>query len=260
MSAILAYVALIAVKEAANARRALALAYFSQAQATRQSGITGQRTDSLKALEHARPYYTNESVLRDEAIACLALADLKSAPERDSARSAGVHEMSMNWGVSATGETNGTITLRGPPDGQVLQSLPGCGLPVTKIRFGPKHPVLLAGYAGGAKLPTTLWDWQTGRELFSLPDDIQGQAVDFSADGQRLAIGQARGGLIVYALPEGTKLLAIELRLDSGRPRVPQAIRFNPTGDLLAESSLDNQSVQVWGLEPGLAARTPLVS
>jgi hypothetical protein len=40
------------------------------------SGISGQRYESLHALNEARRYYTNSAALRDEAIACLALVDL----------------------------------------------------------------------------------------------------------------------------------------------------------------------------------------
>src|SRR5262249_19894365 len=68
----------IAMNEAAKARRALlqshvseAQAYFVGAQATRKSGVAGQRCESLAALQQARRYYTNEAVLRDEVIACL---------------------------------------------------------------------------------------------------------------------------------------------------------------------------------------------
>jgi PAS domain S-box-containing protein len=179
--------------------------YLEEFRATGVYAILGRRMEDVGLRADGTTFPTDLMVteIHDKSRTCFTgilrdLTEQKRAEEELSRANAELRDLSRQAGMAemATG---------------VLHNVGGCGLPVTKIRFGPKHPVLLAGYAGGAKLPTTLWDWQTGRELFSLPDDIQGQAVDFSADGQRLAIGQARGGLIVYALPEGTKLLAIEL-------------------------------------------------
>jgi WD40 repeat protein len=247
---------LVGVNQAGKAEKALgqsylsqAHAYFSQAQATRKSGISGQRHESLQALRAARSYYTNQAVLRDEVIACLALVDLKQTSGMHSPGSTGISEVNLDSEVSATAGADGTITLRGLASGQILQTLPGPGVRVAKLRFGPKQPLLVAEYHGGSDAQILVWNWQTARKLFSLAHEISGEAIDFSADGRKLAIGQTSGRVVVYSLPEGTVLNEFELRLTSGNPRVPQALRFSPSADCLAESSLDDWSVQIWRLE-----------
>ena len=53
----------------------------------------------------------------------------------------------------------------------------------------------------------------------------------------------------VYSLSDGTKApLELPLKLESGLPRVPLAIRFDEAGERLAESCLHDQYVQVWDL------------
>ncbi len=257
---------LMVVKQGARTRAALAQsylaqaqAYFSQAQATRRSGLAGQRLESLRALRAARPFFTNQAALRDEVLACLALPDLKETTESYSLEAAAVFDLNLDWNVSATGEENGAVTVR-LLDGGTLKILPAPGLSVTRLRFSAAAPVLVAEYGGGAEAQTIVWNWRTGQRLFVLPHGIHGQAIDFSQDGQKLTLGQASGRVVVYSLPEGKVLNDFELRLKSGRPRVPQAIRFNPFGNRLAESSLDDLLVQLWELEPGRAPLSPLMS
>jgi hypothetical protein len=256
---------LIAAKQAEKARRALADSYFSQAQAhfsqaqaTRKSGVAGQRYESLEALRKARPYYTNETVLRDEAIACLALVDVKQTSGMYSPGPTDVFGVNLDPGVFATAEADGSITLRSLRSGEVLKRLPGFGSRVTKLRFSPKEPVLVAEYHGGSEAQILVWNWQSAQKLFALAHDLQ--AIDFSADGRKLAIGQCTGRVVVYSLPQGRMLNDFELRLKNGHPRIPQALRFSPTGDSLAESSLDEFSVQIWGLESVQPIQAPLMS
>src|SRR6185369_4678061 len=193
--------------------------------------------------------FTNESVLRDEAIACLALVDLKEA--KDGGRSlqlSNVFEQNLDLGVSATAQMDGAITLRKLRDGQLLRTLPGFGLVIRRLRFAPRASVLVAGYHTASEERTIVWDWQKGEKLFALPHGIHAEAIDFSADCEQLALGQSNGLVSVYSLPGGEISREFELRLTSGFPRVPQVLRLSPDGDLLAESSLDDLNVQIWNL------------
>jgi len=244
----------IAVNQAAKARSALAQSYFSQAQARRVSGASGQRFESLKALREARRYHANEDLLRDELIACLALTDLSEKTGFYALKQTDVSELNLDLGVSATAQMNGNVTLRSLADGHLLKTLPGFGLPVRQLRFGPKEAVLLAEYRGGSQDQIVLWNWQKGQKLFELPHGIHASAVDFSADGRKLALGQNSGRVIIYALPQGQILRELELKWESGLPRTPQVLRFHPSGELLAESCLDDLNVQVWDLNLGQRA------
>jgi len=240
---------LIAVNSAAKARKALAQSYLSQVQARRASGVAGQRYESLKALREARRYHANETILRDEVIACLALVDLR--PQSDgiySLKTTNVFELNLDFGLVATAQTDGAIALRHLKDGQLLKSLPGFGLSVEQLRFAPKKPVLLAKYDGEARNQIVVCNWEKGEKLFEIEQGIRAQAIDFSADGCKLAVGWTNGHVIVYALPEGEVLQELDLRWESGSPRAPQVLRFNPSGDLLAESCLDDLNVQIWDL------------
>ena len=267
---------LIAMSEAAKARRALAQSYLSQARAGRMSGVSGQRYDSLKALREARRYHANEVVLRDEVIACLALPDLKEKTDPAYLKRTNVSELNLDLGISATAEMDGSVALRNLKDEQLLRTLPGFGLTVRQLRFSPKESFLLAEYDGDRRTNRLLtaalspaatarergesseeeterrivvWDWQKGQKLFELPYGIHAGAVDFSSG--KLALGQNNGRVAVYALPGGEVLQELELKWESGLPRVPQALRFNPSGELLAESCLDDLNVQVWDLNNG---------
>ena len=263
----LAMAVIIAINQAAKARKALAQshlsqaqAHLSQAQAARKSGISGQRYESLQALRAARPYHTNEAILRDEVVACLALVDLKERRQNYSVSPADVYELSADSGVAAAGDAEGTITLRSLQHGEVLKTLLASGLRIVRLRFGPSEPVLVAEYRNGSEAQVIVWNWQTGQKLFSLPHDIHGEAIDFSADGRKLAIGQAGGRVSVYSLPQGRTLNDdLDLRWKSGHARKPQALRFSPSGECLAESSLDDPYVQVWALESTQQGQGPLM-
>jgi WD40 repeat protein len=240
---------LIANHQARKAGRALAESHFAQAKALRVSGLAGQRYESLNALDKARLYHTNAAALRDEALACLALVDLREATN-DISQLRGVRlaELSPDLGILAAADESGTISLRGVRSGQLLRTLPRMDLPVVGLRFSPNEPVLVAEYHGPSNGLLVVWDWKTGRQLLVETHGISGNAIDFSADGRKLALGQTNGRVVVHALPGGDVMHEIALKLDSGSPRAPQAVRFDPSGDLLGVCSLDDHYVEIWNL------------
>jgi WD40 repeat protein len=236
---------LIAVKQAASQ----AQAHFSQAQVTRKSGLAGQRIESIQALRAARSHFANEAILRDEVIACLALVDLGETTNglvklhRNT-----VGELSADLEVSAEAGDDGSITVRRLRDGQALASLPGFDQPVERLRFDPMGSFLAVEYRGISQTQIVVWNWRAKRQLFTRPYGVSGEALDFSGDGRRLAVGGPEGKVEVFALPEGELQCTLELKLDSREPRPPQALRLSPSGDLLAVSSTDDQYVELWDL------------
>ncbi len=241
----------IAVKEAKGARLALAQSYVSQAEARRASRSDGQHYVSVKALEAAaRHQYPDRGKLRDHMIASLALPDLEEKSTKDLLpEGPGPYEFNPDRSVCAIARRNGRIVLVNEADNQVQLSLPSAGSTVTRLRFGVDPVSLLAEYRSESSNHIVLWNWQSGTRLFALPHGICGEAVDFSPDGKKLAIGQTNGQLTIYSLPEGKILKERPLRLSSGQPRGLQVIHFDPSSQRLAESSLSDLYVQIWSME-----------
>jgi WD40 repeat protein len=245
--AALTMVILIAMREARKAQIALAQARFSEARTKRVGGVAGHRHESLRALGAARGYFTNEAILRDEVIACLALVDLLERTNGiRSPQHAKVLQIELDAGVSAEAGTNGSITIGRLDDGRLVSTLPGVGQAVEQVRFGSGGRLLVAVYRGGGDGSFTVWDWQKVEKLFGVAHGIQGAAVDLSSDGRMLAVGTDDGKVIMYSLPGGDVLHKLDLRLDTGAVRAPQALRFHPSGNLLAECCRYDQHVQVW--------------
>ena len=241
---------LLLADNAKKARRALAEASFSRALEKRGSGIAGQRYESVSALEEASRHYTNRRALRDELIASLAFQDLREKPWNfPLPKAPGCYELNLA-GVCASGGTNGTIVVRSLNNGQVLNSLPGGGSPVKRIQFGPGS-TLVAEHRGGSSGLTAVWDWDRAEQLFTVPNAVHSEALDFSTDGKKLAVGQDHGRLVVYSLPKGEIVFERNLKWAGGLPRMPQVVRFDPTGERLAESCLEDLNVQVWDLNHG---------
>jgi WD40 repeat protein len=239
----------IAISQARKAQLALAESHFSKAKALRVSGLAGQRYESLNALDKARHYHTNVVALRDEALACLALVDLRESTNINTQiPRAGLVELSPDLEVVATAEAAGSITLSSVRDGQLRGRLPGIGMPIERLRFGPTEPVLVGEFRGDPVNQFVVWNWKEGRQLFVAALASSGGAIDFTTDSRKLAIGGADGHVTVFSLPHGEILHRFEMRLDTGDPSVSKSVRFSPCGDRLAVCSLSDQYVEIWNL------------
>jgi WD40 repeat protein len=241
---------LVAVDQTRKTRLALAKAYFAQAQARRVTGTSGQRYESIAALAKASRYYPDKAQLRDELVACLALPDLKEEPVNYPwLEGIETYEINPALGLCAAADKSGALTVRSLSDGQVLQSISAFGSPVMRLRFGPDKTVLLAQYEAGSSTQSVIvWNWTQASRLFSIPNGIHADAVDFSPDGRKLAVCGTNGQLTIYRLPEGDTVYQRKLRLESGFPRLPQVLRFDPSGGFVAESCRDSLNVQIWSV------------
>jgi hypothetical protein len=158
--------------------------YLDQARAGRVSGRMGQRFDSLAALKKAaeiRP----DSQLRDEMIACLALADLrpgKSYPIWLTGTKALVFDHSYERYVRV--DEQGNMTVRKLADDREIFQVRSAGSMVD-IKLSPDGAFLAAthGIKGGDWV--RVWAVETGRELVTQP--ITGGAWVFSPDSRSFA-------------------------------------------------------------------------
>jgi serine/threonine protein kinase len=132
----------------------LRASYLSEALARRTSSRAGQRFGTLETLRKAADIRPSLEV-RSEAIASLALSDLRLAKE-----------VQCKWPKQricfdskleryALAESDGTITIRAAADDAVLASLPATGSSAAWIRFSPNHQFLMVSCS--LAIRDTLW-------------------------------------------------------------------------------------------------------
>jgi WD40 repeat protein len=234
------------------AREKLWQASLFGARASRLGGQAGQRFESLSLLAQAAKI-RKEPTLRDEAIACLALADLRilsewQGPVRpDSAVSfdaglelyARVDEGSVT--VRRVDGTGGILRLPapesgGPPD--IYLSPDGRFLAVTHYT------------ADGRRLGHRVWSLPAGKLVLDVPTDEAGARLAFSHDGRRLAAGCLDHRLGLYDLSTFRAVGALE--------RLPDLdyVAFHPGGKLLAVSGAVDRVVEVRDVDTGAVLAT----
>jgi WD40 repeat protein len=244
-------------------REQLRISLQSQAQARRQSGQVGQRTESLAALEEAARIRPTPE-LRDSAIAALALPDIELGPA---------------WGIDwentlafacdspheryAYVSLDGSISIRSLPDGHELQRLK-CTAPVRGVRrsvlqfiFSPDGRFLALLHNGRIEI----WRWESGEPVLNSPPE-KCLTLAFSPDHRRVAVAHAEwitcfdlgtGAQIHRWLP-GDRIHSMEFHPDSrilavGYQNSSGVALYNPdNGECPAKlsSGTGNQTVVAW--------------
>jgi WD40 repeat protein len=200
--------------------------YLAQARAGRVSGQPGRRFDSLNALReaaHIRP--TLE--LRNEAIACLALSDVRLVRQW-----AGCPPGTTGLGFDqaleryARCDQQGVISVRTTADDVELARLPGPGEPAWLLHFSADGRYLAAGHD---KSGTRVWHLKRRELVLKAPPGT----FAFTPDSQHLAVATSDRSIDLFALDSGTPLK--RLAHQSGAP--PSQIMFDPAGRRLAIAS-----------------------
>jgi WD40 repeat protein len=248
--------------EADRARRAerdaterLFKSTLTRAQALRKSGEMGQRFGSLAALEEAVGIARSLGVLddhllelRNEAVACLTLADLRVAADWESpaleddpwSRQAAFDARFERY---ACPDQQGNISIREAAGHREIVLLLGLGGKVTTVepRFSPDDRFLAAVYhTAGGPARFVLWELlETGpaRKLGPV-DHVWSYA--FSADGRQLAVRQPDGSILLHDLSNGEQ--------KSLRSNPPWGVMaFHPDGRQLACTAYED--VQILDLQ-----------
>jgi serine/threonine protein kinase/WD40 repeat protein/tetratricopeptide (TPR) repeat protein len=247
--------------------RQLALALVSDAQARRNSGLMGRRFDSLEALTQAAGHFRalgqlDEKLtlnLRNEAIACLPLADLRAGREQTPAGEPG-----LTWAVDATsryyvvriapgnnpekGEVReGQLSVRRVADHEEVASLPGFGARVNSASFSPDGRYLAVHYEGGEH-HNCVWDLDRREAVLRIAQGRLNADLSFSPDSRLAALGQADRSIRIYELPSGATK-----DLPPGRLPATQ-VHFQPGGGRLAVVS--RHVVQLRDLDGGAVVAT----
>jgi WD40 repeat protein len=199
--------------------------YLEQARAVRFSGRIGQRFDGLKALAAAAKIRPDPR-LRDEAIACMALPDIRVVREWD-----GWPEGSVDFDLDAAGgryarsHRDGTVSVRRLDDDTKIAHLNGMGKACT-VCFSPDGSVLALRAAEKSR---QLVLWRVGEEkpFLTLSVACPINRPYFRGDGRVLAVGQKQGAIDLFDLPSGRPLRQLRAAGES-------EVAFQPGGRLLA--------------------------
>jgi WD40 repeat protein len=235
--------------------------YLDQARASRQGGRMGHRFASLEALEKGARLARSLGLpaervleLRNEAIACLALTDLRVVdhwPTEATNDFFPSFDPQLKW--LASSDRQGNVTVRRVSDASVIVRLPGPGGPLDHVwlRFSPDARFLTVRYTN---TPTpersAVWDLSTApaARLVSLPEGREG--LGFSPDGRLILVG-AGGSISSYDLVHGR-----ETRL--GTAPGARHVALRPDGRQLAYVSPPEWAVRILDVGSGeLVARFP---
>ncbi|HEY2951702.1 MAG TPA: AAA-like domain-containing protein [Verrucomicrobiae bacterium] len=242
----------ITIRNSRRAERASAQAYVSQAEATRVSGLQGQRFEALAAIERAVPIYAHHAILRNLAIASLALPDLRPQHAWPGwPRGTTCATMSADFAVYARGDGLGHISVRDAANDSELAALHPADSTVHWLGFSRDGTLLAALHQRDSTHGLVVWNWQARKALLRLTNDISGRAVDFSPDGRRIAVGLRDGAIVIHAPDHDGSEAAPISTLAGPLPRPASRLQFHPSAPLLAVCSERGLNVQVWDLENG---------
>jgi serine/threonine protein kinase/WD40 repeat protein/tetratricopeptide (TPR) repeat protein len=227
--------------------RQLAITQVREAQARRNSGLVGRRFESLEALKTAAAHFRalgqfdeeRALELRNEAIACLLLADLKPArepaPDPGWSRPCAFDPTLQFYVVHSTVEGqpakgaagSGNLSVRRVADDQEMVHLPGFGVRAVAARFSPDGRYLAVHYEQ-KKRYCYVWDLGRRVAILKVPLDEYESNPAFSPNSQLVALALPDYSIRIYELPSG----AVWKDLPPGPP--VRLLQFHPDGRRLA--------------------------
>jgi serine/threonine protein kinase/WD40 repeat protein/tetratricopeptide (TPR) repeat protein len=215
--------------------------HLAQAQAYHWSGQVGQRfksLDELAAAARLRPSLE----LRNEAIACLALTDLRRAESWNGFPS-GTSALAFDARLEqyARSDERGNLSVRRVADDQELALLTGPGHHAYFLRFSPDGRLLAAIYDNHVP-GLYVWDWRNRKTV--LRSGLFGVA-DFSPDSRQLVLGE-KGSIRLFNLISGQEVKRIPSRESY------HAFAFDPRGVRLAVvCHATRGKVEIYDLDSG---------
>jgi WD40 repeat protein/Tfp pilus assembly protein PilF/tRNA A-37 threonylcarbamoyl transferase component Bud32 len=219
--------------------------YLAQARAERTGGEVGRRFTALDLLGKAAVLRPSLE-LRNEAIACLALPDLR--PIRPwPAEGEAWNGFDAALQRCARVDSQGNFTLFRIDEGGEALRLPGPGQPGWVSQFSPDGRFFAARHhpPNGDASHFRLWDLGDRASIDRGPRSLQGRCWDFSPDGRLLAADLDDGRIVLYRLPSGA--------LDKELARAPAAktLAFHPGGGKLAVSCWEGPDVRICTVPDG---------
>jgi len=219
-------------KANANLRDSL----LAQARAIRLGGRSGQRFDSLLALQQALPLNTSPEFhrrVRSEVSSSLALADARFAPQAQLPlpfdATLGVFAPRLDYFARA--QQKGLVTIHRAVDGQEIHRFTTHPHDVDHVMALSPDAAFLALRHGKE---VGVWEVATGR-LCVLTNSYLRQFA-FSADSRRVAIASTTGGMAICDLPTGTTVAqwSAPVFIDEPPRGSFLSVAFSPDGRSLA--------------------------
>jgi WD40 repeat protein len=192
--------------------------------------------------------------LRNEAIACLTLTDLKPGKEWHQApgwsRPCGFDPTLQFYVVRSAADDNptkpdlhqGHLSVRRVADDREVALLPGFGAPVVETRFSPDGRYLAAHYER-AQRHLYLWDLARRKPILQVPLVGYPTLFSFSPDSRLAALPPTDNSIRIYELPSGATWKDLPPSLP------PRLVHFHPDGRRLAVVS--GNTVQLRDLNNG---------
>ena len=206
-----------AVDAERDAQEKLWQARLAQAQAGQRTGLAGQRFGSLAVLaEAAESVRTLQPpdmqkrllTLRNEAIACLALVDLRVRSHWPAETPWGF-DVAFDAGLEryAYSDGQGTILIRRVADHREVVRLPDPGrLPQhVDVQFSPDNRWLAVKYWEESVLQCLVWDWSARELVRTLVLQPHEGILGFSPDSRFLAFCRPDNSIWLYDLSAGVQ-------------------------------------------------------
>ena len=231
----------VAESEREKGRQSTFEALMQQAAALRWSGKPGRRFEAFDALTKAaaipmpitRAEPNNQNRLRDSAIACLAIVDMRPLD---------CWQGNPDYGTMVVPDgaltryaityPDGRIAIHRYPDRRRMLELPGTGQPVNSLlRFSPDASGLAAAYGTHLQWQLKLWHLDATPTVCDAGLGSN-QAFDFFPDGKSCVVGRPDGSMAVMDVATGSTLRQFPAALT----QAPHSIRVSRDGKLLAMS------------------------
>ena len=228
-------------REKEQATRKLWDSYLAQARANRWSGRAGRRFESLDVLKKAaeiRPALE----LRNEAIGCLALPDLRVLREWHGNRAdPALVSVDADLRLCARCEPGGDIVVYRLADEGLVARFGLSSKRVWLVRLSRDGKLLAAEYLSSQSRDDVLTVWSVGTQarIWELPGGVTHFAVDFSPDSRFIATGDSKRSIRVFDLSAGRQCQCFA-SLDE-----PYSLRFSPDGRRLAVCSQVDPRVEI---------------
>jgi len=230
-----------------DAREKLWSSYLAQARAIRWSGRPGRRFESLAALSNAAAMRPSME-LRDEAIACMGLFDVRVRRQwRVASKPLSIQGLVFDARMEryAWAHPEGDITIHRLADDREILRLAGPGpRNQASLCFSPDGRFLAERYDAQTTNFFRVWNLDDRKPVLSLPFPATESALGFSPDSRRVATGLA-GMILLYDLPSGRETNRIPVGY------APSSISFDPSGRRLVVCGRDSSMAEIFDADTG---------